>query len=117
VNNSFHKELASGRWHALPLAEQMANIGSEVNRSITWFRKKDNERFEKAFDRALELFDLTLSDQRWKYRFKEIARSREIFCSFFFDSAKIVDLEKEMDLLNNYFLQFGILVRLSREKV
>ena len=38
-----HKELASGRWFSLSLFEQMANIGSEVIRSIKW-KNKNNER-------------------------------------------------------------------------
>ena len=36
----YHKELAAGRWQTLTLSEQMGNIGSEVYRSINWFRKK-----------------------------------------------------------------------------
>jgi len=28
-----HKELAAGKWFKLSLAEQMANIGSEVSRA------------------------------------------------------------------------------------
>jgi len=112
----YHKELAAGRWQTLSLAEQMGNIGSEVYRSINWFRKKDNERLEKAFERALELFDLTLDDPRWKGRRKEIARSREVFCTLLTDSEKIENLDKELDSLNNYFLQFGIYANLQKEK-
>ena len=117
MNNSIHKELASGRWQNLTLPEQLANIGSEVNRSIKWYRKKDNVSFDKAFERALELFDLTLTDERWRDRLKEITRSRELFCSFFYESKKHTDLENEMDSMNNYFLQFGIYVSLNKEKV
>lgn len=29
-----HRELAAGRWFGLPLVEQMANIGSEIERTI-----------------------------------------------------------------------------------
>ena len=28
-----HRDLAAGRWHTLPLVEQMANVGSEVSRT------------------------------------------------------------------------------------
>jgi hypothetical protein len=38
------------------------------------------QQFEGAVVRALELFDLTLSDPRWRKRLKEIARAREVFC-------------------------------------
>ena len=29
-----HKELAAGRWQQMPFIEQMANIGSEVERAL-----------------------------------------------------------------------------------
>ena len=39
MNSGFqHQSLAEGRWFTLSLAEQLANIGSEVSRAIrsTW---------------------------------------------------------------------------------
>ena len=74
-----HKKLASGGWQKFTLCEQFANIGSEVGRARKWFRK-DEKLYKGAIERALELFDLTLADQRWKGRLREIAREREVFC-------------------------------------
>lgn len=74
-----HKELAAGRWEKLSLAEQMGNIGSEVFRASR-SEEKDKQVFWSAVERALELFDLTLSDARWSGRYFEIGRAREIFC-------------------------------------
>lgn len=74
-----HKELAAGRWYELSLMEQMGNIGSEVSR-VLLHKDKDERLFWTAVERALELFDLTLSDRRWKNRLWEIARAREVFC-------------------------------------
>ena len=105
----YHKELAAGRWKQLTLAEQMGNIGSEVGRAIKWFRKKEEKSFQLAFERALELFDLTLEDDRWRGRRKEIARSREVFCALLMDSSSVKDLDRELDSLDEYFLQFAIL--------
>lgn len=63
----------------MTLAEQMGNIGSEVHRAR--MSERTNEaRFLRARDRALELFDLTLTDPRWRGRLREIARAREVFC-------------------------------------
>lgn len=104
-----HKTLAEGRWQQLSLMEQMANIGSEVHRSINWYNKKEQKLFEKAFERALELFDLTLADARWKQRLKEIARSREVFCSLFFKNES--DPVINGDSLNKYFMQFAVAAR------
>lgn len=75
----YHKELAKGRWFELSFNEQMGNIGSEVSRANNW-QGKDEKLFQGAVERALELFDLTLSDSRWRGRCREIARAREVFC-------------------------------------
>lgn len=74
-----HKELAAGRWYELSLKEQMGNIGSEVVRASR-HKDKSEELFWGDVERALELFDLTLADPRWRGRRFEIARAREIFC-------------------------------------
>lgn len=75
-----HKNAAEGRWQKMPLAEQLANIGSEVGRSAKW-QGKDNKIFFGAVIRALELFNLTLEDQRWKGgRLLELGRLKEVFC-------------------------------------
>ena len=78
----FHKELAAGRWFQLSIFEQMGNIGSEVSRAARW-QGKDEKLFQGAVERALELFDLTLEDPRWRGmgRRYEIARARELFCA------------------------------------
>lgn len=62
--NFQHKELSRGKWKKLSLIEQMANIGSEVERAISWKNKNSKEYSAMAFERALELIDLTLSDEK-----------------------------------------------------
>ncbi len=108
-----HKGLAEGKWFQLSLAEQMGNIGSEVHRAINWFLKKD-ERFQNAFDRALELFDLTISDKRWLYRNKEICRSREYFCMLLFDTINSNELEKDLQSFDKYFTDFAVYARKNK---
>ena len=81
-----HKELANGRWASLSFAEQMGNIGSEVSRSLK--NQNKPERFRGAFDRALELFDLTIEANRDNSsRLRELCRAREEFCDYFFDNS------------------------------
>lgn len=53
-----HKKQAQGDWHRKSFLEQMAHIGSEVYRAISW-REKNPEYSDSAFLRSLELFDLT----------------------------------------------------------
>lgn len=64
---AMHRELAAGRWFELPLVEQLANIGSEVERTISW-RGRNAKNSEKAFERGLELLDLTIADPRHRRR-------------------------------------------------
>ena len=91
----------------MSLAEQMGNIGSEVSRARIW-QGKDPESFESAVARALELFDLTIRDPRWRHRLKEILRSREVFCD-----AALGDGEYKSPLANleSYFDEFAIAAR------
>lgn len=104
-----HQSLAEGRWFTLSLAEQLGNIGSEVNRAIR--ARDDKTRFDNAVIRGLELFDLTLSDRRWRGRLKEIARAREIFC----DAAwGFLEYQTTLEDLNTYFFQFAFAARAHR---
>lgn len=81
--NYQHKNLAQGRWFELSFFEQMANIGSEVERAIKW-RDKNAEYSRFASDRALELLDLTISDIKNRSRLKELFRLREVLADYFY---------------------------------
>ena len=104
-----HPTLASGRWTTLTLAEQLANVGSEVDRAIGAWEAKRSDRFDRALTRALELFDLTARDDRWwGPRRREVLRAREEFCRLFFDEEYARDAARA---LSSYFLQFAVLAR------
>lgn len=104
-----HPSLAAGRWQSLSLTEQLANVGSEVDRAIRAHAQGRHDRFERALDRALELFDLTATDPRWPpHRRREVLRAREQFCRVFFDVAAEPDLAS---YLGKYFLQFAVAAR------
>ena len=78
-----HKELAAGRWNKLSFCEQMANIGSEVERALIWRAKNKIAYSRNAFERALELVDLTLENISSPTRLKEVARMREALVDYF----------------------------------
>jgi hypothetical protein len=59
----FHKTLTKEKWFSLGFFEQMANIGSEVERAILW-REKDKEYSKLAIYRALEFLDLAVEDPK-----------------------------------------------------
>lgn len=104
-----HRQLSSGKWFNLTLAEQMANIGSEVHRVTSWQVKGDPNSKKQAAERALELINLTMADQRWhKGRLKEIARLREVFCDVYLGE-QIYHVAPST--FNNYFLPFALITR------
>jgi hypothetical protein len=79
-----HKDLAAGRWVQLSLVERMAHIGSEVERALRWREKNNVEYSRMAFERALELIDLSLEHPHRHSHLKEIARLREVLVDYFF---------------------------------
>ncbi|MDX1660760.1 MAG: hypothetical protein R3326_03125 [Gemmatimonadota bacterium] len=106
---ALHRSLADGRWTELSIVEQLAHVGSEVDRTIRAHRAGREKRFDSALARALELFDLTAADERWRgARRREILRAREEFCRIFF--AEDVP-ERSADGLSEYFLQFAVAAR------
>ena len=105
-----HVGLAAGRWHQLSLAEQLANVGAEVGR----MRRRQATAAPAAsgaFERALELLDLTLADPRWRGRRKEIARAREMLCDAAFGGREYGTTLEDLD---RYFLAFAVLARRGR---
>lgn len=99
------------RWARISLAEQMANIGSEVGRSMKWLEKDKASLADGAYLRALDLFDLTIkfgrisSSGRGPF-LKEICRARDLYNESF--------LNKDFDsltFLDNYFAQFALICR------
>jgi len=109
---TIHAGLAGGRWETLTLAEQLGNAGADVGRAIRAREEGDQGRFTAAFDRALELLDLTLVDSRWSGpRIRELARTREVVCDFL---AGDNVYGSSPELLDNYFLAFAIAARRDR---
>lgn len=109
--NTIHQEMAKGRWNNLSFIEQMANIGSEVERSIKW-KNKRKKYAENAFERFLELIDLTVADRKNKKRLKEILRVREMFSDFFIGDNIYNANSSEWQ---KYFFYFNFAARLKQE--
>lgn len=107
-----HKELSDGRWFQLSFMEQIANIGSEVERAIAW-RDKKKEYSILAIERALELLHLTINDERNRKltRLKELTRLREALIDYFF-----LDNEyQSSDILwQKYFRAFAFAIRKNK---
>lgn len=105
-----HKNLAAGRWKKLAFFEQMANIGSEVERAIKWKNKGNAEYSRMAFERALELLDLTVENERSKSRLRELMRVRETLVDYFaFENSYGSSDEK----WQKYFYAFNFAARVN----
>lgn len=103
-----HREFNKERWFKLSLVEQMANIGSEVIRSLKWAEKNNRHYADLTNQRALELFDLTLSDRTHVSGLKEIARCRELWLDYFVGDNQY---HQTADQWKKYFLAFNYAAR------
>lgn len=102
-----HKQLAGGRWYQFSFFEQMANIGSEVERAISWKNRNANYS-NKAVDRALELLSLSIDDKKNMSRLKELTRVYENIGDYFYGD----NVYKSNDLLwQKYFYNFAYAAR------
>lgn len=109
-----HAELADGSWFERSLLDQMGNIGSEVGRALQAKERGRPDRMSRALERALQLFELTLQDDRHRGpRRREIARAREAVLDFLvgdnFHRSTAEDLDK-------YFLVFAAGARLEHHR-
>ena len=98
-----HKDLAAGRWAQLSLVERMAHIGGEVERALKWREKNNGEYSRMAFERALELIDLSLEHSQKRAHLKEIARLRETLVDYFFGTNEFNSTAASW---RSYFLPF-----------
>lgn len=101
-----HRGLTHERWERLSLADQLANIGAEVARAARAKGIRDEVRLRHHFDLALELFEFTLDDERWRDQRIEIGRAREIVCDFLEGENAYASTAESLDA---YFLPFSYL--------
>jgi hypothetical protein len=106
-----HRELAAGRWKELSFLEQMANVGAEIGRTISWKAKGRPDYSRRAFERALELLDLTVTDSKNVTRLRELLRVREALADHFaFDNF----YQSSDESWRSYFGSFERASRLNR---
>ena len=107
--NIYHTELV-GRWKELSIYEQMANVGAEVGRAISWEKKQNELQSKSALYRALELLDFTIDDSKNNSSLKEITRLREILVDYFLGKNIYHSSDTGFD---SYFLPFNLAARKS----
>lgn len=98
-------------WRNLTFFEQMAHIGSEIERAIVW-RSKGNDRYSrKAVERGLELLFLTIDSPQNEKRLKELTRLRETLVDYFLGQNQYGSSD---DLWRKYFYAFNYAARLNK---
>lgn len=103
-----HKELAAERWTKMSFCEQMANVGSEVERAFNWKAKNNNDYSQKAVERALELLELTINNIQKQSYLKELTRVREVILDFFMgENVYNMDIAS----FKKFFYYFGVSAR------
>ncbi|KKR32845.1 MAG: hypothetical protein UT63_C0030G0003 [Candidatus Gottesmanbacteria bacterium GW2011_GWC2_39_8] len=106
-----HKDLASGKWFKMTFFEQMANVGSEVERTINWKNKGVESISQKAFERCLELLYLTIEDKKNRSRLKELTRVYEVLVDYFSGE----NIYHSSDILwKKYFYAFNWAARIGK---
>jgi len=106
-----HKELAGGRWRTLSVIQQLANIGSEIERALSWRKKGNDQHSMLAFERGLELLDLSIQDPANKKRLRELCRLREALVDYFMGENMFRSSD---DLWHKYFYAFAYAQSLQR---
>ena len=104
-----HKNLKE-RWGSLSFFEQMANVGSEVERALSWEKKENKQYCLLSFERALELLDFTTEVLKNPHRLKELKRLREVLVDYFvYDNI----YGSTPESWHSYFFAFNYAARVS----
>lgn len=70
------------RWKKFTKKQQLLAIGSEFMRAKNW-QNKDRENFLSALERAFELIDLALADEKWKNNLLMLLELRNEVAKFY----------------------------------
>ena len=72
-----HKNLSKEKWFGYSEGQQLLMIANELNRAKNWIIKKNYKNVDLCYERAFELTDLTISDNKWVGKRRELLRFRE----------------------------------------
>ncbi|MBA2306736.1 hypothetical protein H0W26_01225 [Candidatus Dependentiae bacterium] len=106
-----HTTLLPEHWFQFSLVEQLANVGCDIERTIQWKKKGNLDYSQQAFERALELIDLTVADPKNRKRLKEVLRVREALVDFFVYNNEYNSTNESWQ---NYFFAFNYAAALER---
>jgi len=108
-----HADLTPEKWADQSLWLQMANIGSEVFRAISWRDKGYPDKGYAAAARAIELFNLTMSGDLPLHRRREVGRAKEAFVDYYWGENQYGSTRENW---NSYFMSFTRMAQRERGK-
>lgn len=106
-----HTDLTQERWNKFSLFMQLANVGCDVSRAIRHRKNGRSVDSSYAFERALELWHLTVADPKNKGRLRELTKAREAFIDFFMYDNEYNTTEEQWE---NYFYDFNYAAAIER---
>ena len=67
----------------MPVAVQISNVGSEVNRAIKYKSKGETEKAERFMNKAIQLLELSKQDPKNRHRRQEFECAIEELIDYF----------------------------------
>lgn len=101
-------------WESLDIVTQLANIGAEVGRTITWTNNPKLGNPQDCFYRALTLLDASINDPKnHNHRLRELCRTREMLVDWY----TINQFGTTSAMWLSYFDAFGVMRNILEEKL
>jgi hypothetical protein len=89
-----HTGLTPEKWASYSKTQQVLMISNELNRALNCLEGNFITDAEKCYERAMELTDLTVEDNRWSSgSLKELLRFREVLSELYL--SKNADLNRD----------------------
>jgi hypothetical protein len=82
-----HATLSLERWRAFSLDQQILMIGNEMNRARKALRAANRQGLRLAYQRILQLTDLTIAAQTKPTLVRELLRFRDVVASLYIDES------------------------------
>lgn len=83
-----HSGLTAERWAAFPLDQQLLMIANEMNRAAKLLGPGDETRLGSAYERVLELTDLTVQVNERRGLRRELLRWRDLVAGLYVGSRR-----------------------------
>jgi len=81
----YHQTLTEEKWNTFPFYKQLIMIGNELNRAKNWIENNDAEKVKSCYERAFELFYLTIVCLKDMRKLKELLRAKEMLGALYME--------------------------------